>query len=427
MMSMSRQLRRCGNILKLAIIVCTIAYCVLFCSLSMRNKHVVGDVGRSDQGVIIDEGQAMPQFDLKFVNVQVKTKSRRNDGDRNKSEDIGKDETDGRLDLRLKPGSKTDMESVIRRLNTSLTSWRFRHDNLMRLRKQIKHFLGRDFLDSAFLTRDNTPLNSSVLFYKILPEGMVPVVHDLWVQLPKVPVYSGRQYKTCSVVGSSGILKGGKCGKFIDSSDFVFRMNNAPTSDNFVVDVGNRTNQMSETGKSLFKSSLNKSVLHTLNEPTTFNLTCLPSSPFPDELFQNASKPLPRIILLRLPTYPETELTRLITRGCRVVPEKEGNLVLWDSRINPKLNDFWKENGLKFKMSSGFFSVNLALHLCQEIRVFGFWPFRLSPDHHPVAYHYYDRLITKKIIHDFNEEFDILMRLHENGVIKLHVEDCSEK
>lgn len=31
------------------------------------------------------------------------------------------------------------------------------------------------------------------------------------------------------------------------------RMNNAPTSDDYMVDVGKRTNQMSETGKSLAK------------------------------------------------------------------------------------------------------------------------------------------------------------------------------
>eukprot|EP00057_Strongylocentrotus_purpuratus_P028046 XP_011682520.1 PREDICTED: uncharacterized protein LOC100889494 [Strongylocentrotus purpuratus] len=122
-------------------------------------------------------------------------------------------------------------------------------------------------------------------------------------------------------------------------------MNNAPTSDDFMVDVGKRTNQMSETGKSLAKVSLNAS--------ETFNLSCLPSTPFPDKLFQDTSKPLPKILLVRLPTFPETDLVRLITRGCRVVPKGEGQLVLWDSRINVKMNDFWRQNGLKLKMSSG--------------------------------------------------------------------------
>lgn len=90
-----------------------------------------------------------------------------------------------------------------------------------------------------------------------------------------------------------------------------------------------------------------------LNASKTFNLTCLPSTPFPDKLFQDTSKPLPKILLVRLPTYPETDLVRLITRGCRVVPKREGQLVLWDSRINVKMNDFWRQNGLKLKMSSG--------------------------------------------------------------------------
>ena len=51
-------------------------------------------------------------------------------------------------------------------------------------------------------------------------------------------------YKTCSIVGNSGILLHSGCGKEIDSHEFVLRANMAPI-EMFIDDVGKHTNIMS--------------------------------------------------------------------------------------------------------------------------------------------------------------------------------------
>ncbi|XP_072044166.1 alpha-N-acetylneuraminide alpha-2,8-sialyltransferase-like [Amphiura filiformis] len=58
-------------------------------------------------------------------------------------------------------------------------------------------------------------------------------------------------YKSCSVVGSSGILLGSKCGKEIDEKDFVIRFNLASIA-GFEEDVGRKTN-MTTMNQSILK------------------------------------------------------------------------------------------------------------------------------------------------------------------------------
>lgn len=50
----------------------------------------------------------------------------------------------------------------------------------------------------------------------------------------------GKKYKTCAVVGNSGILLKSALGGVIDSHEFVIRLNNARTT-SFEIDVGKKT------------------------------------------------------------------------------------------------------------------------------------------------------------------------------------------
>ncbi|XP_006824342.2 alpha-N-acetylneuraminide alpha-2,8-sialyltransferase-like [Saccoglossus kowalevskii] len=82
----------------------------------------------------------------------------------------------------------------------------------------------------------------------------------------------------------------------------------------------------------------------------------------------------------------------------------------------------WKKWGINKIMSTGFYLVSVAIELCDEVQLYGFWPFTVSPRGKPVSYHYYDDL-NFTTTHNFSAEFDVLVKLHELGVVELNV-DC---
>lgn len=110
-----------------------------------------------------------------------------------------------------------------------------------------------------FTTKRNTPAGTK-LRYEVDTSGILPITSEVFKMFPDVSVcvflppqlriltflifffffrstkvttslvcslqdmpYSKSQYKKCAVIGNGGILKNSKCGKEIDSADFVFR------------------------------------------------------------------------------------------------------------------------------------------------------------------------------------------------------------
>ncbi|XP_019634338.1 PREDICTED: alpha-2,8-sialyltransferase 8F-like [Branchiostoma belcheri] len=90
------------------------------------------------------------------------------------------------------------------------------------------------------VTQENTPVNSTLKTYFRKPKTIKVDSKNIFRFLKESP-FKNKRFKTCSVVGNGGILKGSGCGEEIDAAEFVFRCNTAPMDDIYWKDIGNRT------------------------------------------------------------------------------------------------------------------------------------------------------------------------------------------
>ena len=72
---------------------------------------------------------------------------------------------------------------------------------------------------------------------------------------------------------------------------------------------------------------------------------------------------------------------------------------------------------------SGFYITSAALDICNEVHLYGFWPFTMSTRGEKVPYHYYDNAHFA-VYHDLTLEYRLLVRMHEMGLIKLQFGPC---
>uniref|UniRef100_A0A672LX20 ST8 alpha-N-acetyl-neuraminide alpha-2,8-sialyltransferase 7.1 n=2 Tax=Sinocyclocheilus grahami TaxID=75366 RepID=A0A672LX20_SINGR len=200
--------------------------------------------------------------------------------------------------------------------------------------------------------------------------------------------WSGRRLGRCAVVGSGGILKNSSCGSEIDRADFVIRFNLALINDS---DVGLKTD------------------LITIN-PSQIRFKNLEQNPDPlverVSVYGNAS--------LAIPAFAYTFCTGQSIKTLKVLhPIRPQQPVAFFSPIYLRtLDRFWKGRGLKsIRLSSGFMLINTALELCEEVHVYGFWPFDTNLQDTPVPYHYYDQMKPHRYMHKMPEEFVRLLQL----------------
>ncbi|XP_061460414.1 alpha-N-acetylgalactosaminide alpha-2,6-sialyltransferase 6 isoform X4 [Rhineura floridana] len=181
-----------------------------------------------------------------------------------------------------------------------------------------------------------------------------------------------RHCSQCVIITSSSHLLGSKLGAKIDQSECTIRMNDAPTT-NYEVDIGNKTT---------FRVVAHSSIFRVLKRPQEFvNKT-------PDTTF----------IFWGPPHRMQKTLIKVIQRVCRSFPNMSA-FVASPKRMSQFDQLFKKETGKdrvtsQSWLSTGWFTMVIAVELCDRIHVYGMIPPNYcirKPQPHKLPYHYYEQ------------------------------------
>ncbi|XP_048859102.1 alpha-2,8-sialyltransferase 8F-like [Brienomyrus brachyistius] len=260
-------------------------------------------------------------------------------------------------------------------------------------------------VSNAIVTQLNTPLGSKVTYdgEKKKSLKVTPKLFDTFV---KESPFINKSFKTCSVVGNGGVLVNSSCGEEIDSAQFVIRCNLPPLDKGYKRDVGNKTNLVTSNPSILMDKF---GSLMELRRPFVERLGTFGDS------------------LVLFPTFSYGQNTAVSLRALYTVQDfrSPARPVFLNPEYLRNLARFWRTKGLKRRLSTGIMMVSLALELCDEVNLYGFWPYPQHPrDCRSLTNHYYDDVKSRRNVHAMPEEFNQLLQLYKLGVVKLHLEEC---
>ncbi|KAM3914678.1 alpha-N-acetylgalactosaminide alpha-2,6-sialyltransferase 5 [Leptodactylus fuscus] len=180
--------------------------------------------------------------------------------------------------------------------------------------------------------------------------------------------------KSCALVTSSGHLLGSKLGNKIDQTECVIRMNDAPTR-GYGQDVGNKTSLRVIAHSSIQRILRNRNELLNMSQGTVFIFWG------PSSYMRRDGKGL---------VYNNLQLINKILPRLKVHIITRHKMLQFDEL-------FKKETGKDRKvsntwLSTGWFTMSIALELCDTINVYGMVPpdFCRAANHTTVPYHYYE-------------------------------------
>ncbi|NWH83393.1 SIA8E sialyltransferase, partial [Aegithalos caudatus] len=256
-----------------------------------------------------------------------------------------------------------------------------------------------------FTTQKNTPLGTK-LKYEVDTSGIFHINQEIFKMFPKDMPYHRSQFKRCAVVGNGGILKNSKCGREIDSADFVFRCNLPPISDKYFMDVGVKTDVV----------TVNPSII-----TERFHKLEKWRKPFYDvlQVYENAS--------VLLPAFYNTRNTDVSIRVKYVLDDFESQQAVYYFHPQYLINvsRYWLGQGVRAKrVSTGLILVTAALELCEEVHLFGFWAFPMNPSGIFITHHYYDNVKPRPGFHAMPSEIFNFLHMHSKGILRVHTGTC---
>ncbi|KAG1970977.1 sia-alpha-2,3-Gal-beta-1,4-GlcNAc-R:alpha 2,8-sialyltransferase [Pimephales promelas] len=336
-----------------------------------------------------------------------------------KTTDIGRNEVHKRTGLTgnsraistrlMANGSEMLFGSAVSDLSDPGADWRLNTTLVTMIRKDILRFLDAE-RDVSVIKSGFKP--GDTYHYVLDRRRTFNVSQTLYSLLPEVSPLKNKTFRTCAVVGNSGSLLKSGCGKEIDKHDFVIRCNLAPL-EQFAEDVGLRSDF----------TTMNPSVVGRVYGGLR------------DEAERGK-------LLLRLRQLNSSVLwiPAFMVKGGERHVNAVNQLVLKHSlrvhmaypsfRFIHAVRRYWLTNKVNIKRpSTGLLMYTMATRFCDEIHLYGFWPFPKDTAGNPVNYHYYDtlkyRYFSNAGPHRMPLEFRTLKSLHNRGALKLTTSRCS--
>uniref|UniRef100_A0A3B4WNS0 CMP-N-acetylneuraminate-beta-galactosamide-alpha-2,3-sialyltransferase 1-like n=1 Tax=Seriola lalandi dorsalis TaxID=1841481 RepID=A0A3B4WNS0_SERLL len=212
------------------------------------------------------------------------------------------------------------------------------------------------------------------------------VIFYVLLSTPDVEASSDR-CRTCAVVGNSGNLNGSRYGPLIDFHDVIIRMNTGRTK-GYEADVGKRTTHH---------------VMYPESAVDLDNTTHLVLVPFKIQDLE---------WLIKAFTTGFSGASYMPVKS-HIKANKDLVMV-----VNPAfmryVHDTWLEKKGRYP-STGFMALVLALHICDEVSVFGY-----GADKDGNWSHYFEILKNKHLRtgpHAGTHEYDVIQQLHKNQII----------
>ncbi|XP_067909373.1 alpha-2,8-sialyltransferase 8F-like [Heterodontus francisci] len=253
------------------------------------------------------------------------------------------------------------------------------------------------------VTQVNTPLGTN-LSYDAEPKRIIRITENVLELIPKTNPLKDCVFKHCSVVGNAGVLTNSSCGAEINQADFVFRCNLAPIID-YKDDVGTQTDLVTS----------NPSIIIDRYKNLNFR-----RRPFVD--YVSAYKDA--FILLPAFSYAFTTSPSFKVSYTLQDFGTKQQAIFSNPSYMKTISQFWKAEGVKEnRLSTGFIILSAALEMCEEVSVYGFWPFSKDVHGNQLSNHYYDNVMPKKF-HSMPNEFYKLLQLHMKGIVKLQADEC---
>ncbi|XP_060760744.1 CMP-N-acetylneuraminate-beta-galactosamide-alpha-2,3-sialyltransferase 1-like [Neoarius graeffei] len=219
------------------------------------------------------------------------------------------------------------------------------------------------------------------------------VVEPLFLHFPDKEHYNDAgpdRCRTCAVVGNSDNLIGSHYGHIIDSHDFIIRMNRGPTI-GYERDVGSKT-----THRAMYPESA-------MDLDNSTHLVLLPFKVLDMEWL--------------ISIFTTKHIRHTYTNVKHTIQANKDKVMIMSPEFMRYVYKNWLREHGRYP-STGFLILMLALHICDQVNVFGF-----GAKNDGIWYHYYEKTYHQRMKgaqHHGNIEYNVMLELEKRNKIKMY-------